>query len=142
MARSDGYNTRTRQLILDYLINNRQHAVSASNILEHLEEQGASPNPTTVYRYLDKLAGEQRIMKYVADKGERAVFQYVDEGRHCREHLHLKCVDCGRLIHLDEGVSDALQSDLLRAAGFTVDGRSTTIYGTCAACGRKRDGHA
>ena len=42
MARSDGYNTRTRQLILDYLINNRQHAVSASNILEHLEEQGAS----------------------------------------------------------------------------------------------------
>ena len=91
MARSDGYNTRTRQLILDYLINNRQHAVSASNILEHLEAQGASPNPTTVYRYLDKLAGEQRIMKYVADKGERAVFQYVDEGRHCREHLHLKC---------------------------------------------------
>jgi len=58
MARSDGYNTKTRQLILDYLINNRQHAVSASNILEHLEEQGASPNPTTVYRYLDKLAGE------------------------------------------------------------------------------------
>ena len=84
MARSDGYNTRTRQLILDYLINNRQHAVSASNILEHLEAQGASPNPTTVYRYLDKLAGEQRIMKYVADKGERAVCQHVDEGPHCR----------------------------------------------------------
>ena len=38
MARSDGYNTKTRQLILDYLINNRQHAVSASNILEHLDE--------------------------------------------------------------------------------------------------------
>ena len=101
MARSDGYNTKTRQLILDYLINNRQHAVSASNILEHLEEQGASPNPTTVYRYLDKLAGEQRIMKYVADKGEKAVFQYVDEGRHCREHLHLKCV---QRAHLSSGL--------------------------------------
>ena len=110
MARSDGYNTKTRQLILDYLINNRQHAVSASNILEHLEEQGASPNPTTVYRYLDKLAGEQRIMKYVADKGEKAVFQYVDEGRHCREHLHLNtalrcsaraafCTDCAATAH-------------------------------------------
>ena len=93
MARSDGYNTKTRQLILDYLINNRQHAVSASNILEHLEEQGTSPNPTTVYRYLDKLAGEQRIMKYVADKGEKAVFQYVDEGRHCREHLEAIVAD-------------------------------------------------
>ena len=61
---------------------------------------------------------------------------------HCDAHLHLKCVDCGRLIHLDTGVSDALQADLLRAAGFTVDGRSTTIYGTCAACGGKRGGHA
>ena len=71
MAGRGGYNTKTRQLILDYLINNRQHAVSASNILEHLEAEGASPNPTTVYRYLDKLAGEQRIMKYVADKGEK-----------------------------------------------------------------------
>ena len=90
MARSDGYNTRTRQLILDYLINNRQHAVSASNILEHLEAQGASPNPTTVYRYLDKLAGEQRIMKYVADKGERAVFQYVDELIQAGEFTNLK----------------------------------------------------
>ena len=38
MAGRGGYNTKTRQLILDYLINNRQHAVSASNILEHLEE--------------------------------------------------------------------------------------------------------
>ncbi len=80
MARSDGYNTKTRQLILDYLINNRQHAVSASNILAHLEEQGAAPNPTTVYRYLDKLAGEQRVMKYVADKGEKAVFPVCGRG--------------------------------------------------------------
>lgn len=74
MARSGGYNTKTRQLILDYLINNQQHAVSASNILKHLEQEGASPNPTTVYRYLDKLAGEQKIMKYVADKGEKRSF--------------------------------------------------------------------
>ena len=28
MAGRGGYNTKTRQLILDYLINNRQHAVS------------------------------------------------------------------------------------------------------------------
>ena len=44
MARSDGYNTKTRQLILDYLINNRQHAVSASNILAHLEGRGPQPH--------------------------------------------------------------------------------------------------
>ena len=131
MARSDGYNTKTRQLILDYLINNRQHAVSASNILEHLEEQGASPNPTTVYRYLDKLAGEQRIMKYVADKGEKAVFQYVDEGRHCREHLHLKCVQCGRIYHLDCHFMDEVRAHLMAEHGFTLQCEGSVLYGLC-----------
>ena len=142
MERKHEYQTKSRQMILDYLIRNKDRAVHVSDIIRHMDQEECSVNKTTVYRYLDKLVAEKTLMKYVADKGEKAVFQYVDEGRHCREHLHLKCVDCGRLIHLDEGVSDALQSDLLRAAGFTVDGRSTTIYGTCAACGRKRDGHA
>ena len=129
MARSDGYNTKTRQLILDYLINNRQHAVSASNILAHLEEQGAAPNPTTVYRYLDKLAGEQRVMKYVADKGEKAVFQYVDEGRHCREHLHLKCVRCGRIYHLDCHFMDEVRGHLMAEHGFTLQCEGSVLYG-------------
>ena len=123
MAGRGGYNTKTRQLILDYLINNRQHAVSASNILEHLEDEGVSPNPTTVYRYLDKLAGEQRIMKYVADKGEKAVFQYVDEGRHCREHLHLKCVQCGRIYHLDCHFMDEVRAHLMAEHGLRSSAR-------------------
>ena len=75
MARSDGYNTKTRQLILDYLINNRQHAVSASNILEHLEEQGASPNPTTEKNlFLCKGKGNRSCAEHerngVADQNE------------------------------------------------------------------------
>ena len=126
-----------RQLILDYLINNRQHAVSASNILAHLEEQGAAPNPTTVYRYLDKLAGEQRVMKYVADKGEKAVFQYVDEGRHCREHLHLKCVRCGRIYHLDCHFMDEVRAHLMAEHGFTLQCEGSVLYGLCRGCAAK-----
>ena len=139
MARSGGYNTKTRQLILDYLINNRQHAVSASNILEHLEAEGASPNPTTVYRYLDKLAGEQRIMKYVADKGEKAVFQYVDESRHCREHLHLKCVQCGRIYHLDCHFMDEVRAHLMAEHGFTLQCEGSVLYGLCRNCAQKEE---
>ena len=99
-----------------------------------LEEQGASPNPTTVYRYLDKLAGEQRIMKYVADKGEKAVFQYVDEGRHCREHLHLKCVQCGRIYHLDCHFMDEVRAHLMAEHGFTLQCEGSVLYGLCRHC--------
>ncbi len=138
MARSDGYNTHTRQLILDYLISNRQHAVSASNILDHLEQQGANPNPTTVYRYLDKLSGEQRVMKYVADKGERAVFQYVDEQRHCHEHLHLKCVDCGRIFHLECDFMDEVKKHLACEHGFTLQCEGSILYGICSECAARK----
>ena len=61
MAGRGGYNTKTRQLILDYLINNRQHAVSASNILEHLEAEGASPNPTPVSGQAGRRAAHYEI---------------------------------------------------------------------------------
>ena len=87
-----------------------------------------------MYRYLDKLAGEQRIMKYVADKGERAVFQYVDEGRHCREHLHLKCVQCGRIYHLDCHFMDEVRAHLMAEHGFTLQCEGSVLYGLCRHC--------
>ena len=45
MARSDGYNTKTRQLILDYLINNRQHAVSAPTFWSIWRSRVPAPTP-------------------------------------------------------------------------------------------------
>ena len=101
----------------------------------------ATLHPDAAYRALDRLVEEGTARRFAPESGGSAAYQAMDPG-HCDAHLHLKCVGCGRLIHLDTGVSDALQADLLRAAGFTVDGRSTTIYGTCAACGGKRGGHA
>ena len=140
MARSDGYNTKTRQLILDYLINNRQHAVSAVKHSGSIwRRRASSPNPTTVYRYLDKLAGEQRIMKYVADKGEKAVFQYVDESRHCREHLHLKCVQCGRIYHLDCHFMDEVRAHLMAEHGFTLQCEGSVLYGLCRRCAQQNE---
>ena len=137
MARSTSYNTRTRQLILDYLTANRRHAVSAADIVAHLEAEGERTNPTTVYRYLDKLAVEQRIMKYVADKGQKAVFQYVDEGHHCREHLHLKCVGCGRIFHLECDFMDEVRRHLMEGHGFELQCEGSILYGRCRRCAAK-----
>jgi Fur family ferric uptake transcriptional regulator len=92
-----------------------------------------------VDRFLDKLAGEQRIMKYVADKGEKAVFQYVDEGRHCREHLHLKCVQCGRIYHLDCHFMDEVRAHLMAEHGFTLQCEGSVLYGLCRRCAQQNE---
>jgi Fur family ferric uptake transcriptional regulator len=134
MARSDGYNTRTRQQILQYLIDSRAHAVSAASILAHLEEEGLSASATTVYRYLERLSAEGRVMKYVADKGEKAVFQYVGEGAHCKEHLHLKCTQCGQIYHLDCGFMDEVRAHLEAQHGFALQCEGSILYGLCSRC--------
>ena len=118
----NSYHTQQRCALLAFLSAHADEQFTVEQLLAAMGD--AAPGRSTVYRALDRLVEEG-----------------TDPG-HCDAHLHLKCVGCGRLIHLDTGVSDALQADLLRAAGFTVDGRSTTIYGTCAACGGKRGGHA
>ena len=137
MARSSSYNTRTRQLILEYLAANARRTVSAADIVAHLEQAGAPANPTTVYRYLDKLAGEHRVMKYVAGKGERAVYQYADEQHHCHEHIHLKCVRCGEIFHMDCHFMDEVRRHLQDEHGFTLRCEGSILYGVCRKCAEK-----
>ena len=110
MARSSSYNTHTRQLILDYLTRNRHRTVSAADILSHLETEGQRTNPTTVYRYLDKLAGEQRVMKYVAD---------------------------GEIFHMDCHFMDEVRQHLLAEHGFTLQCEGSILYGLCRRCAQK-----
>ncbi len=88
-------------MILNYLIMNKDRAVHVSDIIAYMEKEKCTVNKTTVYRYLDKLAAEKMLMKYVADKGEKAGYQYVEQNSKCQEHLHLQCMSCGRVIHLD-----------------------------------------
>ena len=57
MARSSSYNTRTRQLILDYLTENRRRAVSAADIVAHLEAAGERSHPTPDQPYPHKTGG-------------------------------------------------------------------------------------
>ncbi len=129
-----GYTTASRKKILEYLMQNSDRAVSANNIWKYLRECDSEVNITTIYRYLDKLAKEGTVMKYVAEKGGQAVYQYVELGHHCEEHLHLKCVRCGKIIHLDCAFMDKNCMHILSDHGFTLQCRNSILYGVCAQC--------
>ena len=98
--------TENRLVILDYLKENCSTTISAADIKKHLEEKEISVNTTTVYRLLDKLCAENVIIKYSDINSDKAVYQYAGEKGHCREHLHLKCIKCGKVMHLDCGFMD------------------------------------
>ena len=127
------YSTKQREAILSFLKENNAH-VSASDIIFHLREEGFAVSTATVYRSLEKFEHEGLVKKMVIGHGSGACYQYAD-GDGCSEHFHLKCIKCGRLIHLSCEFMHRMEEHIFDDHGFTVSSGRTVIYGVCSECG-------
>ena len=134
MPLKKGYNTKGRSVVTEYLKENRGKTVSAANIFAAVKKSGAAVSESTVYRCLSRLEKERKIMKYVSEKGESAVYQYIGEETDCRGHLHLKCLSCGRVYHLDCGFMEELSRHRYSDHGFDISCEGSIIYGVCKNC--------
>ena len=131
---ADSYNTQSRMRILEFLRSRSDRTVDVNDIRRALASEGNEVNITTIYRYLDKLTADGTVLKYVAENGTRAVYQYVGERRHCEDHLHLQCTKCGCIIHLDCHFMDEIAEHVLKEHGFSIQCRNSIIYGLCSKC--------
>lgn len=124
------YNTEKTAEIKRIFSTSRERAYSAREICELICPDGRGKS--TVFRIIAKLAEEGSIKK-ITDKSSRHVcYQYLgQEG--CSMHLHLKCKDCGMLIHLDEKTSHMLEENLLSSKGFLLE-EGSMLFGKCNAC--------
>ena len=131
------YKTKSRKLILQYLIEEKEHTVSISDILDFLKEQEELVNVSTIYRYLDKLVSEGKVMKYQNEEGKKAVFQYIEEENTCHQHLHMQCVKCGRVIHLNCGFMEEIKVHMMEHHKFRLQCHNSILYGICSDCEKK-----
>lgn len=132
--RSEGYRTRSRQAIWEYLNLRRDATVTVRDILDFLAQRGEEVSPTTVYRYLDRLAAEKRVLKYASDDGRHSSYQLADDRGNCSEHLHLKCSACGRVMHLDCEITGKFIDHVLREHDFSLRCENSVLYGLCRDC--------
>ena len=129
-----GYATANRKKILDFLKDNHNRTLTVADIDAHLKACDSEVNITTIYRYLDKLEKEGTVMKYVAEKGSQATYQYVELGHNCEEHLHLQCVKCGHVIHLECHFMHEILEHVETEHGFVMQCKNSIVYGTCKEC--------
>ena len=97
---------------------------------------GSSIGKSTVYRILSDMLKEGKIKKISSQSSRKVSYQYID----CRgvsEHLHLKCKDCGIIIHLDEATSEMLKENIMAAGSFLLDG-DELLFGRCEGCREER----
>ena len=133
------YATEQKKLLIDFLREHHESSFSVDEIvLEMKKINGVKvPATSTVYRLMTKLVEEGRVKRFVKGHSRQFLYQIVDRD-HCRSHLHLRCMDCGKLIHLNEKLSDELLDVIRSTSDFSVNEEETVLVGACSDCSRAK----
>ena len=124
------YKTGKKELILELLSEKCNSAYSIEQICERITDAGKGKS--TVYRLVSELVDDGVIRRLTDGKTRRVTYQFVG-GEPCHRHMHLKCNECGKLIHLDEGVSRDFEDKVRSIGGFAIEDGGF-IYGKCREC--------
>ena len=126
------YETKQKTVIID-LIKSKSGHITAKDIVNELSARGDKVSTATVYRRLEKLVDTGMLKKYITDNG--ACYEYSEE---CSgNHFHLKCTDCGTLLHVDCDFLKSIAPHIMEHHKFKVDNRRTVMYGTCENCAKR-----
>ncbi len=131
------YKTKQREMILDYMIKNKDIHVTADMIINYFKLHGTPIGKTTVYRNLDKLVADNVVRKFTIDDGVSACYQYAADGSGCMEHYHFKCSECGNLFHVHCDFMNEISEHVYKEHGFVIDSSKTVFYGLCEECRNK-----
>ena len=129
------YQTAQKKKLIEFLTSNREKAFSVEELdlqLKSTAEGEAAPGKSTLYRLIRSLVDEGLVKRLV--KGNSRQFIYQIAGEECAYHLHMKCVECGRLIHMEHGESLKLLEEIFHKNHFKVDERQTVLMGKCDGC--------
>ena len=125
------YNTKQRSAVLGFFEEHREEQFTIDELVSKL---GTSTiGKSTAYRLVGKLEEEGTLRRFTREGTSKAAYQLAGAGC-CSEHLHIKCIDCGLLVHLDHDAQD----ELTKSTGFVIDDGLSMLYGVCADCARRR----
>lgn len=125
------YNTKQREIILNYLKEFKNDCITVEEIYNYLKEKNNEVGKVTIYRYLDKLNEEGIINKYIFEKGNKMTYRLIEEKDKCSPHLHMICTKCNKLFHLD---CNEIEKHISSEHNFKIDNCKTVIYGLCKKC--------
>ena len=121
------YNTEQKKAILDLLSANPERQFTAEEIAEALS---GAVGVSTVYRRMPDLVKGGEVKRF--EVGRKSVYQAVTCA-HRAEHLHMKCSECGRLLHLSHELSEQIASLVSDGSSFSIS-EDTVLFGKCGKC--------
>jgi Fur family ferric uptake transcriptional regulator len=136
LNRAANYKTKQLEAVLNYVVSHKNTHVTAAQIAEFFEKGENRIGRTTVFRSLDKLTESGKVRRYITDGTSGACYQYAED-ENCHSHFHLKCEDCGKLLHLECDKLNGLENHISSSHAFRINMMKTVFYGTCGNCSIK-----
>ena len=133
------YQTEQRSQLLAFLKKHRDCALTIDAIASGMQADPdivSPPGKSTLYRLMPKLMDENLVTCFAKSSGGKSSYQLI-AGQHCHCHMHLKCTDCGKLLHMSDEASDRLLSQVRAVSGFDLDMDRTLLFGLCEICKKK-----
>ncbi len=127
------YNTKQKSIIEEYFTRNSQRYISVDEIYKNLTETGTKIGKVTIYRYIDKLMSEGKLHKSYSENNEKSLYR-LGSTSECKNHFHLKCLGCDRIIHLNCSAVSHIAQHLEADHSFSIEPSKTVLYGYCEDC--------
>jgi len=127
------YMTEQKKVLFDFLRENCEHAYSVEEIVYKLRETGKDLPKSTVYRLISRLVEDGKVKRMSRGNTRTFVYQII-AGELCHSHLHLKCMSCGKIIHMGEAISSEMLGAIKKSNNFSVSESETIILGQCESC--------
>ena len=123
--------TRQRRAILSIIETAKQH-LDAGQILRKARKIDSEINRVTVYRTIGMLKRQGLIdeLDLMHVQGERHFY----ERRTGRDHLHMTCLRCGKVIEFESQLLEQLKATVSKECNFSVVIARLEIGGYCQSC--------
>jgi Fur family ferric uptake transcriptional regulator len=123
--------TRQRRTILSVMETARQH-LDAAQILRRARKLDARVNRVTVYRTLGLLKRHGLVdeLDLLHIRGDGHYY----ERRPQRDHLHIACLRCGKIVELESQLFERLKGQVERECSFHIAVTRVEMGGYCSNC--------
>ena len=124
--------TTHRRVLLDLLREVKGH-LDAEELYRHAKEIEPHISLSTVYRNLQLFKRLNLIEERHFDEGHHHY-----EAKALAEHLHVICLDCGKVVELQSPLAKQIEEEVGQRKGFEITGSEIHLEGYCPQCLKKR----
>lgn len=124
--------TKQRKVILQELRKVTSHP-TAEQLHQMVREKIPGTSIATVYRNLEILADEGKIMKLEVAGTQQRRFDGTPEN-----HYHIRCTECGRVDDVHMELVASIEDAAAQSCGYRVLSHTVEFTGICPECAGKR----